>query len=295
MGRRARAGLTRERSHLVIEARRAGARMRGRAARPRRHCTCQEEAPPSSETEAVLLPRPRRLACPRRAAERGRPTVPTNQGYANFQLATEKKKIKGLKLVQLGCLGETTTTMMNGGICHYAAGNQLAQAVSFIHKHKISLITLDIGANDIDGCVQNGTVNFVCVGQGINTIQTNVPMIANTLRQAAGRKVRIVGMTYYDPFLADWLTGPSGQAIAQASVGLAQQVNTDLTNDYQAQSFKVADVATAYQTYTPLTSMTTLPPYGRCRSRSPRSASSPGCARPRLKGRTSMQTSPATR
>jgi lysophospholipase L1-like esterase len=189
-------------------------------------------------------------------------TVPTNQGYANFLFATEKKKIKGLKFVQLGCLGETTTTMMNGGICHYAAGNQLAQAVSFIHKHKISLITLDIGANDIDGCVQNGAVNFVCVGQGINTIQTNVPMIANTLRQAAGRKVRIVGMTYYDPFLADWLTGPSGQAIAQASVGLAQQVNTDLTNDYQAQSFKVADVATAYQTYTPLTTTTTLPPYG---------------------------------
>jgi lysophospholipase L1-like esterase len=187
-------------------------------------------------------------------------TVPTNQGYVNDLFKTEKKKIKGLKLEQLGCLGETTTTMMSGGICHYAAGNQLAQAVRFIHKHKISLITIDIGANDIDNCVSaTGSINLPCVQAGEQTIQTNVPKIAQTLRKAAGKKVKIVGMTYYDPFLAEWLTGPSGHVVAEESVQLAQTVNGDLTNDYEAQSFKVADVATAFDTYTPVTTTTSSP------------------------------------
>lgn len=188
-------------------------------------------------------------------------TVPTKQGYANFLFATEKKKIKGLKLEQLGCLGETTTTMISGGICHYAAGNQLAQAVSFIHKHKISLITLDIGANDIDNCVSGGAINTTCVSEGIATIQANVPTIVKTLRQAAGRKVKIAAMTYYDPFLALYLT-PNGQGEAFASVQLAQTVNGDLSMDFAAGNFKVGDVATAFGTYIPFNSMTTLPGVG---------------------------------
>jgi lysophospholipase L1-like esterase len=189
-------------------------------------------------------------------------TLPTSQGYANDLFATEKKKVKGLKLEQLGCLGETTTTMTNGGICHYAAGNQLAQAISFIHKHKISLVTLDIGANDIDNCVVNGSIDLVCVSNGVATIQMNVPKIVQALRSAAGSKVKIVGMTYYDPFLAEFLTGPAGQGVAAASVTLAQQVNGDLTNDYTAGKFKVADVATAFGTYIPFSTMSTLPGHG---------------------------------
>jgi lysophospholipase L1-like esterase len=189
-------------------------------------------------------------------------TLPTNQGYANDLFATDKKKIKGLKLEQLGCLGETTTTMMNGGICHYAAGNQLAQAVRFIHKHKISLITLDIGANDIDNCIANGSIDLMCVTAGVGTIQTNVPKIVQALRGAAGSKVKVVGMTYYDPFLAEFLTGPTGEGLAAASVTLAQQINSDLTNDYEAGKFKVADVATAFGTYIPFSTMSTLPGQG---------------------------------
>lgn len=189
-------------------------------------------------------------------------TVPTSQGYANDLFKTEKKKIKGLKLEQLGCLGETTTTMIDGSICHYATGNQLAQAVSFIHKHKIALITLDIGANDIDNCVVGGSVSLSCVAEGEQSIQTNVPKIVSALRQAAGTKVKIVGMTYYDPFLAEYLTGPSGEGLAATSVQLAQQVNGDLTSDYEAGNFKVADVATAFDTYVPFSTMTNLPGHG---------------------------------
>ena len=42
------------------------------------------------------------------------------------------------------------------------------------------------------------------------TIQSNLPTILAELREAAGPDVPIVGMTLYNPFLANWLTGPDG-------------------------------------------------------------------------------------
>ena len=186
-------------------------------------------------------------------------TLPTNQGYANFLYATEKQKIKGLKLEELGCLGETTTTMLSGGICSYSAGSQLKAAVKFIAKHKVAFITLDIGANDIDGCVSAaGAIDITCISKGTNSIKANVPVIAQKLRKAAGSKVKIAAMTYYDPFLAVYLNGTAyGPGTATISVSLAQSVNATLASDFMAQRFKVADVATAFDTYIPFT--TTVP------------------------------------
>jgi lysophospholipase L1-like esterase len=188
-------------------------------------------------------------------------TIATNQGYANDLYAAEKHKLRGLRLKQLGCLGETTTTMMDGGICHYRAGNQLAQAVKFILKHKIAFITLDIGANDVDGCVTGGTnISIPCVTAGVATIQANVPKIVKALRKAAGRRAKIAGMTYYDPFLADWFTGASGLTLATLSQTLAKTVNGDLTTAFKAKRVRVADVATDFDTYGSLG--TTPFPYG---------------------------------
>ena len=178
-------------------------------------------------------------------------TIPTNQGYAIDLYAAEKHKIKGLKLKQLGCLGETTTTMIKGGIpdCHYAAGSQLKQAISFIHEHKMAFITLDIGANDVDGCATATGIDIACVGKGVSSIQANIPTIVSKLRKAAGGKTKIAGMTYYDPFLAEWLTGQTGLVIASLSQSLGKTVNGDLATAYQSKHFKIADVATAFDSY----------------------------------------------
>jgi lysophospholipase L1-like esterase len=191
-------------------------------------------------------------------------TVPTNQGYANVIYASEKKKIKGLKLEQLGCVGETTTTMLSGGICHYAAGSQQKAALKFIAKHKIALITLDIGANDIDNCVSATTgIDSNCIASGTTSIGTNVPTIVAQLRHAAGSKVKMAAMTYYDPFLATYLEGTNaGQTEAVESVLLAKDINGTLSSDYAAQHFRVADVATAFDVYMPFTSTVSEPSLG---------------------------------
>lgn len=193
-------------------------------------------------------------------------TVPTDQGYANDLYATEKHKIKGLKLKQLGCLGETTASMLNGGtFCTYPAGSQLKAALKFIATHKIAFITLDIGANDIDNCVTlaTGAIDTNCVTAGTTAIGTNVPIITKALRKAVGSKVKIAGMTYYDPFLVDYLQGTTAaQTEAFLSVTLAQQVNGTLSSAYTAEHAKVADVATAFDTYTPFATTVNVPSLG---------------------------------
>lgn len=176
------------------------------------------------------------------------------------------------------------------------AGSQLAQAVKFIHAHKrqIAFITLDIGANDVDGCVTNGTqINGTCLTAGIDTIKTNVPVSVSAFRKAAGKHAEIAGMTYYDPFLADYLNGSSGQALAGEMVALANDINQDLSSAFQAQNVRVADVATAFGTYTPFTPRRRTRAR-RSRSRSRTSATGGGCARAPRAGPTSTPTRPAT-
>jgi hypothetical protein len=185
-------------------------------------------------------------------------TLPTNQGYVNFLYAIEKRKIKGLKLEQLGCPGESTGSMITGGLCTYPAGSQLEAALAFIATHKIAFITLDIGANDIDTCGSVTTgIDTACANTGISTIGTNATTIATDLRQAVGPKVKIAAMTYYDLFLADYLQGVEGQKEAAQSVTLTQSVNDTLSADFTAQNFLMADVGTAFDVYTPFT--TTVP------------------------------------
>jgi hypothetical protein len=181
-------------------------------------------------------------------------TLPTDQGYANFLYAIEKRKIKGLKLEQLGCPGESTGSMIVGGLCYYPEGSQLQAALAFIAKHKIAFITLDIGANDIDTCGSITTgIDVSCVNGGISRMSTNASTIAADLRQAAGPKVKMAAMTYYDLFLADYLQGTAGKNEASQSVTLTKSFNDTLSADFAAQGFLMADVGTAFDVYAPFT------------------------------------------
>jgi hypothetical protein len=93
-------------------------------------------------------------------------SVVTNRGYADALFKAERRSRRGLRLKKLGCPGETTTTMIKGGICRYAGGSQLAAAKKFLRTHRVAFVTLDIGANDVDGCLKNGSIDIACVGAG---------------------------------------------------------------------------------------------------------------------------------
>ncbi len=172
----------------------------------------------------------------------------TDQGYTDDLYATLHAKDPSLVLEKFGCSGETTGSMINGGVCAYSAGSQLKAAVAFIKANKanISYVTLDIGANDVDSCAPGGSIDAACVTQGLVTIGQNIATILAQLTAADSRLPLSVGMGYYDPFLEFYLTGTEGQAVAVASVGLLTALNSELALAYTLAGFRFADVAAAF-------------------------------------------------
>jgi len=177
--------------------------------------------------------------------------VPTPQGYADDLWAQYSTRIPGLTLTKLGCPGETTSSMVQGGICaNYPAGSsQLDAAISFLKNHRVALVTLDIGANDVDSCVTSTAIDKTCIDSGFASVSANLPWILGQLRKAAGPNTLIVGMNYYDPFLAAWELGGNGQALALQSLAAATEFNVLLGAIYQAFRVPVADVAYAFRIY----------------------------------------------
>jgi lysophospholipase L1-like esterase len=178
-------------------------------------------------------------------------SVETRSGYADQLYATLRRSHPGLRLVKLGCPGETTVTMMKGGICAYPGGSQLAAAVSFLHAHRarVSLVTIDIGANDADGCVTRLSFgNFAsCMTRSVPQVTTNLTKILTRLRQA-DPKAHIIAMSYYLPALAQWRSGVFGKAVARVSEMVIAGYNVLLNRVYTAYRVRVADVFGAFHT-----------------------------------------------
>lgn len=174
----------------------------------------------------------------------------TNTGYADQLHQLLRLKQRRLQHVKLGCPSETTTTMILGGslFCPYPLGSQLAQAVDFLRTNRgaVSLVTLDMGANDLLPCAGAAGIDPVCIFNAFVDVQTNLPFILSELRSAAGPGVPIVAMNYYNPFVAAWLQGPPGEEFARQSALLLGQFNDLLEAIYAGFAVPVGDVARAF-------------------------------------------------
>jgi lysophospholipase L1-like esterase len=183
-------------------------------------------------------------------------SVETPYGYPDQVYAALRPSHPALKLVKLGCPGETTSTMIDGGICPYPGGSQLKAVVAFLHNHhgRVLLVTIDIGANDPEQCAgqqgsgQPGLGQLAsCTVKGIPAAVTNLTTIMASLK-AAGPGVRMVGMNYYLPALAEWRNGLPGHLVAWAAERLAATYNAMLDRVYTSSGARVADVFGAFET-----------------------------------------------
>lgn len=176
----------------------------------------------------------------------------TDHGYADQFFGMIRPGRRNLRLVKLGCPGETTRSMIRGRHCPYPAGSQLAQAVAFLHDHpgRVSLITLDIGANDRRSCFTDPVHAPVppCSAGPAPPTAANLALILARLRAAAGPRTLIIGMTYYAPELPEWRYGPGGRARARVSARLSLAFDAELAGVYLAAGDRVADVAGAFAT-----------------------------------------------
>jgi lysophospholipase L1-like esterase len=137
--------------------------------------------------------------------------------------------------------------MIRGGHCIYTQRTQLAEAEAFLSLHpgQVAFITMEIGANDITPCFSAAGVNQACAQTAIDAASANLGVILRRL-QTAGGPIPIFGMTFYDPFLAFWVSGNQNAAVQSEQAAVAG--NATITNVYQAAGAQVADVQTAFDT-----------------------------------------------
>ena len=184
-------------------------------------------------------------------------------GYVGGVLDAVRTATPKTKLVNVACSGETVVTMVDGGRCTYEEGTQLAQAVQFLHAHRRTtrLVTIDIGANDVQRCVSRSPlgIDLACIQQGLGDVQRLLPQVLAQLH-AAAPDARLVVVNYYNPFLAAYLTGAAGQALAQQSVALQAALNAILAASAATVGADVADVSTAFRST--VTTPVTVPALG---------------------------------
>lgn len=183
---------------------------------------------------------------PTPAAPQGQPT---DHGYANRLVALEAAKGVTLRLTELGCPGESTTTMITGGDrCYQAPDNQLIDAVTFLQAHhdQTGLVTLDLGFNDIVSCLRGASVDTTCVNQNLALLARQLPQIISTLKAAAGPNVTFIGLNHYNPYTARALLGAKGLVFAQDSTTVLRQLNDLLQQIYASFDVPMANVVRAF-------------------------------------------------
>lgn len=138
-----------------------------------------------------------------------------------------------LTLVNYGCPGETTGSMLHGGCpwraplhsSYGAAPSQATAAEEFLRAHPgaVSLISVDIGSNDLLGLVDScssAPIPAQCISDGVpatlGTLAANYATLLTHLRTLAPA-ARLVLFNYYNP-LAIALPGSDPLAAAASSV-----------------------------------------------------------------------------
>ena len=134
----------------------------------------------------------------------------------------------------LGCPSETSSTFINGGKCPYPSPfpSQLTAAVAYLqqqaHAGQVSLVTLDIGANDLlvdidpQTCKVSDTLTADLQTLDNNLTKTILPRLHAALKGNHGQITgNLMLLNYYDAF----------QNICPNTVQNVQKVNEHLARD----------------------------------------------------------------
>ena len=161
---------------------------------------------------------------------------PVPSGATSGYTAIVAKKLK-MTLENYGCGGATTESILSfTGVCGApntygppaatdrgtipSGESQVTAADNFITAHpgQIGLVTVSIGGNDVTSCATAPNA-ITCVAGVVTSIQSNVTSLVNQLEShlGAGNTTPIIGLTYPDVILGDYVTTPPNVSLANLS------------------------------------------------------------------------------
>lgn len=168
------------------------------------------------------------------------------RGYAEDYAAMHPH----LHVVNFGCSGETTETLINGGCPGLLSGlplhqpypqgmSQLGAAVAYLSQHRDTrLISVDIGSNDLFALNDECKMDVVCIEehlpQTITNLTYNYAIILSTLK-AAAPQARLVVFNLYNP-LAPVFPGSDEllSVVNDAIAGVASNYGASVANAFSA-------------------------------------------------------------
>ncbi len=167
-----------------------------------------------STTQATLVgPKTFYMALGDSLAYGFQPNLDFSHGYADY-FYQDLKNHGTRYLADLGCNGETSTSMINGTCSlpelrkYPYLGSQLSAAVAYLHLYAghVSPVTLDIGANDIDHDLNSSTcaIDTTQFASHIATLDYNLthvilPQLVAAMTINGHMTGDLLVMNYYDP------------------------------------------------------------------------------------------------
>lgn len=166
---------------------------------------------------------------------------------------TSKSQQISTQIVNFACAGETTATMINGGcvgqFAHHGSytGAQLQAALAFLkdarHQGRVSPITLEVGANDVDGdfnpttCTPNSSAEADLAQMDANLTDIILPDLTKALTTSTGAQVGDLHMlNYYNPYAK----------ICSDSAVFTHELNDHLQADAAKFRIPIVDIYTAF-------------------------------------------------
>lgn len=189
----------------------------------------------------------------------------TLNGPADQLVPLARKRGYRFKLVNLGCGGATTDSMLTRAGCApaalapgapgYGTKTQTDAAVDFLkaHRGKVGLVTISISGNDVTPCIP-APDPITCTQAKMTTVRKNLGTIVKRLRAAGGKRMRIIGSTYPDVVLGAWVRpipfGDGRFTVAANSIAAFRDVlNPGLKKTYASVGGAFVDVTRATGAY----------------------------------------------
>lgn len=219
------------------------------------------------DSDPVYLSLGTSLAAGVMADANGDSTFSSNRAYSDQLYWRLQDRIDDdLQHIKLGCSGETADQFFGGLNAYgepskcagsYATGSQLGDALAVLATENVVLVTIDLGANDInqaqDVCSSEPDPT-ACIVATIGPIATKVANAVGALRVLGGYTGPVIGMNYYNPQVASaigfypGMAGPlpPNPALAGLTDQLAQGFNGALEQAFTATGAFTADVYSAF-------------------------------------------------
>jgi lysophospholipase L1-like esterase len=174
--------------------------------------------------------------------------APTDRGYADDLVKLEDESVS-LTLFKIGCPGETVATLLGEkDHCYKLPVTQMSIARKYLRAHlnDVGVVSIDIGFNDVQPCIETAVVEGGCASAARQLVQADLPKVVSELKSAAGPQVHFVGVEYGDPFLGRYLEGPSEDAYATQTLAEITELDEVLTSVYAKAGVAVANGATIF-------------------------------------------------